>query len=70
MKERLEISKKELRELGDKDYELVRNLSQPYIFKLIRLANELGLEGKKIKEIVGIQENFSAGNYYIDFICE
>lgn len=65
----LEITQLELTQLKKEDY-VWRKLSDFYLVRLLKKANELGLEGKKIKEVIGIQENFATGNKYIEFICE
>lgn len=64
---RLEISKNEIME-GDTDYQIHR-LSDLYLTKIIMKANEIGLQGKKIKEIVKIEPTFIE-SLYIDFVCE
>lgn len=67
---KLELSKLDLVNLKiDPDWN-VNKISDEYLLKLLKYANDLGLNGKKIKEVVGIQENFSTGNKYIDFICD
>jgi len=63
---KLEISQNEIIE-GDSDWQ-VRQLSDCYLLKLIKFANELGLNGKKIKKIVKVTPTFMNA-VYIDFIC-
>ena len=64
---KLEISKNEIIE-GDYDWE-VHRLKDVVLLKYLQFANELGLQGKKIKEIVRVKPTFYEG-LYIDFICE
>lgn len=66
---RLEISGLELMQLDPEDFKWCQ-LSNFYLTRLLRMANNLGLEGKKIKDVVGIQENFATNNRFIDFIVE
>ncbi len=65
---RLEISGKDVIELPREDYEW-RKINDWYMKKLIGFANDLGLKGKKIKEIIAIREKFS-DKLYFDFVCE
>lgn len=67
--ERLEISQIEIASLDPRDYE-VSNLGDFYLTRIIKKANELGLSGKKIKEIVRIDETFGLGKMYVDLVCE
>lgn len=66
---RLIISDLELLHLDERDFKWTR-LSDNYLVRLLQMANDLGLQGKKIKEIIGIQEDFANHQRYIDFICE
>lgn len=66
-KVRLEFSNVELSE-RDMDWE-VRPLKDFYLIKLLNFANEIGLKGKKIKEIVRITPVDFSNRIYIDFIC-
>ena len=66
---RLEISSIELTSLDREDWKYCV-LGDFYLTRTIKFANELGLRGKKIKEIIGMQENFATEQRYIDFVCE
>lgn len=68
--ERFEISHIEIATLDPSEFKIMRGMKEWYLLRLIRRANDLGLEGKKIKEICSIQENFANMQMYIDFICE
>lgn len=63
---RLEISGNEIFK-SDYDYE-VHSLSDFYLTKIFQKANELGLAGKRIKEIVKIKDILT-DTIYIDFVC-
>ena len=65
----LEMSQLELVALDPEDFKWTR-LSDFYLTRLLKKANELGLEGKRIKEIIGIEEQFGTFARHIDFICE
>jgi hypothetical protein len=70
VKERLEIANTDLRAYEhDPDWN-VNIVSDWYLIKLLKFANEAGLKGRKIKKVIGIQENFATQRKYIDFICE
>ncbi len=62
---RLEFSGVELLE-NEPDW-AIRKYPEGLLFKLMKKANELGLEGKTI-DVVEVQENFATGAKYIDFI--
>jgi hypothetical protein len=64
---RLEISQQEIIE-GDFDWQ-TSQLKDFYLLRLIHFANELGLKGKKIKEVIKVKPNFMEA-LYIDFVCE
>ena len=66
---RLAITEIELESLDPEDFKWVR-LNPSYLTKLIHRANLLGLKGRKITEIIGVQENFATGQRYIDFVCQ
>jgi len=66
---RLAISAIALEALDPQDFKWL-TLSDSYLTKVIRHANLLGLEGRKITEILGVQEQFATGQRYIDFRCE
>lgn len=65
---RLEISRIEIAKLDPRDF-IFTTLSDFYITRLMHLANDLGLKGKKIKEVVGV-EDLQNGSRYIDFFCD
>lgn len=69
MKHRLEISQQELHELSGMEFKVTR-LKDAYLIRLLRLANKVGLEGKRMTEVYGIEEDFATGNLYIDFLTE
>ena len=66
---KLLVSRVEIDPLDD-DYR-IRNFGDDYplsyIVKLVRKANELGREGKRV-DILEVQENYATGNKYIDLI--
>jgi len=64
----MEISQQEILELDKEDWR-VTFLSEFYITRLMRKANELGLAGKKIKQVVRAESLFNNA-MYIDFICD
>ena len=66
---RLEISQQDMQVLDPTVWKITHNLKEEYIFKLIIEANKLGLEGKKINEIVAC-EDIESLSLFIDFICE
>ena len=66
---RLAISKIDLVSLDPDDFKWA-SLNPSYLTQLLRHANLLGLEGRKITEIIGVQEQFETGQRYIDFVCE
>lgn len=66
LKERLEISGVDEMFAEDFGIEKVRD---PYMLKLLKFANEAGLKGRRIKEVVKIIAVNKTAIYY-DFICE
>ena len=66
LKERLEISGVD--ELFSEDFG-IEKVKDPYMLKLLKFANEAGLKGKKIKEVLKISAVNKTAIYY-DFICE
>ena len=66
---RLAISNQELHDLDPRDFQWTK-LNPSYLTKLIHRANLLGLEGRKIVEIVGVQEQFGTEQRWVDFRCE
>jgi hypothetical protein len=64
--ERLEISGVD--EIFEEDYG-IEKVKDPYMIKLLRFANEAGLKGRRIKEIVRIDQLSTRSRFY-DFICE
>lgn len=66
---RLEITNLELAELDKNDFKWAK-LNQFYLVNIIKKANELGLKGRKIKEVVGVTAPDDTNSKYIDFICE
>lgn len=68
--EALEMSDIKLLELDPFDW-IWKDVTEQYALKIIHKANELGLSGKKIKQIVRIDERYLPnGRTYIDFVCE
>lgn len=55
--------------LDPEDFKITR-MKEWYLMRLIRFANELGIQGKKIKTIYRIDEQFANHQTYIDFECE
>lgn len=68
MKETLEISKIELQKIDPADWKITK-LSDFYLPRLLKKANEIGLQGKKIKEIIKCEDNHN-NMVYLDFICD
>ena len=66
---RLAIGNLELSQLAPEDFRWMR-LNPSYLTRLIYHANLLGLEGRKIMEMIEVKEQFSTGQQYIDFLCE
>ena len=65
MKQQLLFSGIELDPLNP-DYDLAAWPSG-YILQIMRRANELGLEGKRVT-VVEVRENFASGRKYLDLI--
>jgi len=64
--ERLEISGTD--EIFEEDFG-IEKVKDPYMLKLLRFANEAGLKGRRIKEVVRIEATNKTAIYY-DFVCE
>jgi len=65
---RLEISKLEKRNLDEAGMKAI-SLPESYVVRIFQKANELGLDGKKIKEVISITDPVN-GAQYLDFICD
>ena len=65
---KLEITQLETLELTSLEYRLTE-LPDFYLTKLMMKANELGLGGRKIKDIVAVEDPKTGGRY-IDFLCD
>lgn len=63
---KLEVSHLELIDNPLEDW-AISNYPMSILTKFMLKANEIGLEGKKIK-VVEVKENFSTHQKYIDFI--
>lgn len=69
MTERFEVSGIEMAQLDPEDFKITRQKNWWFV-RMLRFANDLGLKGKKIKEVVRIDETFSNQQTYFDFICD
>ena len=67
--ERLEISQQRLMDLSPDDWKWC-NLTQHYLMKLLKAANDAGLRGRRIKEIRGYEMIDHTNIRYVDFVCE
>ena len=66
---RLAISRCEIEALDPRDFTSSK-MTSGYLVKILYEANRLGLAGRKITQIMTIQENFATGQCYLDFVCE
>lgn len=67
--ERFAISNVEMASLDTEDFKIAK-MKDWYITRLLKFANELGLQGKKITDVYRIDEQFSNMQTYIDFKVE
>lgn len=66
MAERFAVSSIEMCQLDPEDFKITRQ-SNWWIIRMLRFANDLGLQGKKIKDVFRIDETFANQQTYYDF---
>lgn len=69
MIERFAVSGIEMCQLNPSDFKIARQ-SNWWIIRMLRFANDLGLQGKKIKDVFRIDETFANQQTYFDFTIE